>query len=264
MRSGRDTDAVVAAPPARPEGHSIFAFPAGARTGKAWHALFEHLDLQAGEEDIRKAVESMLDRHDFGREFGPAMTGMVQTALTSPLGPDGVRLSTVGAESCARELDFVFACKHFRTAEFRALLIDPASGLHASFAGASASLRDRDIQGFMIGTIDLLFRHGERFYIIDYKSNNLGGDAGLYAPASLAAAMAREHYYLQYLIYTVAVHRYLRTRLPGYTYDTHFGGVMYLFLRGMTAGTQQGVFFDRPTGSLINALEARLFGGEVH
>ena len=76
-------------------------------------------------------------------------------------------------------------------------------------------------------------------------------------------AIAREHYYLQYLIYTVAVHRYLRTRIPGYAYEQHFGGVFYLFLRGMSAGTGEGVFFDRPSLALVNALESRLLPVEA-
>jgi exodeoxyribonuclease V beta subunit len=71
--------------------------------------------------------------------------------------------------------------------------------------------------------------------------------------------MAREHYYLQYLIYTVAAHRYLSHRLPGYSYSMHFGGAAYLFLRGIAAGT--GLFFDRPSEQLITALETALTGG---
>jgi exodeoxyribonuclease V beta subunit len=70
--------------------------------------------------------------------------------------------------------------------------------------------------------------------------------------------MAREHYYLQYSLYTLAVHRYLSRRLPDYDYERHFGGVFYLFLRGMDplSGPEYGVFHDRPERSLVTALDA--------
>lgn len=262
VHSARDTDAVVAMPPARHEGNDIYAFPAGARTGKAWHAFFEHLPFEAGPGEIADAVAAMLTRYGFAPAFQDAMTAMVQTALHTPLGPAGVTLASVDARSAARELDFVFSCEQFRTADFRALLSDPRSGLPASFAAASSSLRDRDIQGFMLGTIDLLFRHEGRFYILDYKSNTLGATSSHYAPSMLPGVMAREHYYLQYLIYTVAVHRYLRTRVPDYDYETHYGGAIYMFLRGLEAGTDNGIFFDRPSAALIAELEARLFRRE--
>ncbi len=263
VRSGKDTDAVVTGPAVEPEGDSIFAFPSGARTGKAWHTFFEHLNFQSGEGAVRDAVGHMLARYGFDAAFGEAMTAMVQTVLHTPLGPAGIRLAALDAASCVRELDFVFGCNRFQTAAFRAMLAQPESGLPPEFARASASLRDRDMAGFMIGTIDLLLRHDGRYYIIDYKSNNLGAAPDRYDPPVLPGVLAREHYYLQFLLYTIAVHRYLRTRITGYTYDTHMGGVLYLFLRGMQAATQNGVFFCRPPAALVDALESRLFGKEV-
>ena len=75
--------------------------------------------------------------------------------------------------------------------------------------------------------------------------------------------MAHHHYFLQYHLYVVAVHRYLEARLPGYDYDAHFGGVFYLFVRGMAPGRGEnaGVFTDRPSRALVLALSA-LFAGE--
>jgi exodeoxyribonuclease V beta subunit len=259
VRSGRDTDAVVVAPSVQPEGRSIMAFPAGARTGKAWHAFFEHLEFDAGDQAVKEAVDRMLERHGFEMAFSPAMCTMVRTVLDTPLGPEGVRLASIATHQCARELDFVFACERFRTAELRALMGDHQSAFPDACVAAAATLRDRDMHGFMVGTIDLLLEASGRYYIIDYKSNRLGETAGHYAPIVLGNAIAHEHYYLQYLIYTVAVHRYLRTRVPDYSYEKHMGGVMYLFLRGMRPGTQDGVFFTRPPLGLITDLEVRLF-----
>lgn len=112
------------------------------------------------------------------------------------------------------------------------------------------------------GFIDLVFRWQGRFYVLDYKSNYLGDTAADYAPDALARAMLDHRYDLQYQLYTLALHRYLKTRVPDYDYERHIGGVYYLFLRGMQGadsnGDEQhganGVFYCRPDVQLINEL----------
>ena len=117
------------------------------------------------------------------------------------------------------------------------------------------------LRGYMKGFIDLVFEADGRFWLVDYKSNWLGAEAAAYRGERLAAVMAREAYMLQYLIYTVALHRYLRQRLPDYRYERHFGGVFYLFLRGMTpTAPDQGVFRTRPAPELVEALDRLLAG----
>jgi exodeoxyribonuclease V beta subunit len=71
--------------------------------------------------------------------------------------------------------------------------------------------------------------------------------------------MAREHYMLQYHLYAAALHLHLRARLPGYDCGRHFGGVYYLFLRGIDP-KRPGVFFDRPAPERIEALAKFLVG----
>ena len=114
----------------------------------------------------------------------------------------------------------------------------------------------------MRGFIDLVFEHEGKFFVVDFKSNHLGSYASDYAPALLTAPMVDHHYYLQYHLYVTALHRHLTARRSGYDYDRDFGGVHYLFLRGMAphhpAGT--GVFFDRPSRVFIEAL-SELFEG---
>jgi exodeoxyribonuclease V beta subunit len=80
--------------------------------------------------------------------------------------------------------------------------------------------------------------------------------------------MQRAHYGLQALLYTVALHRYLRWRLPSYEPGVHLGGVLYLFIRGMlgaatpvVAGHPCGVFSWKPPSALVVALDAVLEDG---
>jgi exodeoxyribonuclease V beta subunit len=140
---------------------------------------------------------------------------------------------------------------------------DPLAGYAARLADP---LLRRTIRGFMTGSIDLVARTGDRYTVVDYKTNRLAAPgeeltAWHHRPAALAAEMERAHYGLQALLYSVALHRYLRWRLRGYEPERHLAGVRYLFLRGMTGpetpvvdGTACGVFAWRPSGVLVAAL----------
>jgi exodeoxyribonuclease V beta subunit len=118
------------------------------------------------------------------------------------------------------------------------------------------------VQGMLKGFIDLVFEFAGRFYLLDWKSNLLASRIEDYNAAALAGEIRRRHYYFQYQLYTVALDRYLRLRVPGYRYERHFGGVYYLFLRGIDpAHPQSGIYRDRLSEPLACAL-ARLLIGE--
>ncbi|MDE2288664.1 MAG: PD-(D/E)XK nuclease family protein, partial [Burkholderiales bacterium] len=130
---------------------------------------------------------------------------------------------------------------------------------HAELALDAATLR-----GYMKGFIDLVFVHRGRWWIADWKSNHLGYDAAAYARPALALAMAEHGYHLQYLLYTVALHRYLRNRLPDYDYERDVGGCLWLFIRGArdawrsahgAPGDVPGVFVERVPLVLVEALD---------
>jgi exodeoxyribonuclease V beta subunit len=150
---------------------------------------------------------------------------------------------------------------------------DPLAGYAERLA--DPTLR-RDVRGYLTGSIDLVVRLPDaRFAIVDYKTNWLGRwdeplSAWDYRPVALAAEMERFHYGLQALLYSAALHRYLRWRLPGYVPERDLAGVHYLFLRGMLgAGTpvvddsRCGVFSWHPPGALVAALSDVLDGREV-
>ena len=115
------------------------------------------------------------------------------------------------------------------------------------------------LAGMMTGLIDLLYRYNDQYFIIDYKSNFLGFLPDDYQPELLAEAMLYHHYALQFLIYTIATHRMLKNSLPDYDYEHHFGGIHYLFLRGMDGSSRNGIYSHRPDISLVTELD-RLLG----
>ncbi len=157
----------------------------------------------------------------------------------APVSREGLRLGRL----TARRLASVFS-------DF------PSDAVPKSYADRVARLSFLPLVGFLKGYIDLVYRHDGRFYVVDYKSNHLGDTIEDYAAAALPDAMARGHYYLQYHLYSLAVHRWLRQRLPDYDYARHFGGVYYLFLKGMTpkGGKDYGVFYERPPAGRLERL----------
>ena len=111
--------------------------------------------------------------------------------------------------------------------------------------------------GLLTGFIDLLFKHEDKFYILDWKSNYLGDDLSYYdGEDKMKAAMNEGNYHLQYLIYSVAVKNYLEQRIPDFNYEEHFGGVIYVFLRGARKEQQSGIYTNRPTLEQVEKLEA--------
>jgi len=252
--------AEAAAPAAGAPAVGIHAFPRGPRAGTMLHALFERLDFDAAPDAVRAAAEDALAEHGFDARWAPAIADLAARVLATPLSASDptLRLAAIPRARRADEMEF-----HYPLARIG------AEGLAAVFRahGAALSLTDlpetigrlrfSPLRGFMKGYVDLVFEHGGRYAIVDYKSNWLGPSAEFYSPPRIAEEMARANYALQYHIYTVALHRFLRYRLgAAYEYDRDFAGVYYLFVRGMApeTGPALGVFHDRPARALIEAL----------
>jgi exodeoxyribonuclease V beta subunit len=163
------------------------------------------------------------------------------------------------------EMPFTFPLKRLAPADLQAVFA--AAGI---FDGDPAiehwadRLRFSPVHGHMKGFIDLWFRCNDRFYVLDWKTNYLGPSLADYGGAQLAAAMLEGDYHLQYHLYVLALHLYLKRRIVGYRYERHFGGALYLFVRGMNPLQKPGagIFRHRPDADVIRHLEARLVDRE--
>ncbi|MCP5418772.1 MAG: exodeoxyribonuclease V subunit beta [Chromatiaceae bacterium] len=241
----------------------IFRFPRGARAGSALHAVFERLDFTTCTRmQLASLVEDQLAGHGIDAQWCQVVCAMVERVLDAPLDPaQEIYLRQVAVEHRLVELGFYFPIDRINGAGLSRLLLQHGFAGDEVLRQALQRLDFSDIQGFMKGFIDLVFESGGRFYLLDYKSNWLGDRLSDYGRPQMAQAMTRERYYLQYLLYTLALHRYLRNRISGYSYDAHFGAVIYLFLRGVAAdgGAGTGIYYDRPDVALIEALD-RYFG----
>lgn len=243
----------------------------GRETGDCLHDILEHIDFRADRGDWMPVIAKGLARYGMDPGLADGIAHGLVEVLATPLdGPGGaVRLRDVGLSDRRSELAFEFPVHDDDGAAVpsrvgRAMLAAPFRDLPGGALDPDYWLRVRALpfpafHGFLRGFVDLVFRVGDRWYLLDYKSNHLGATREAYDAAAMAAAMAEGHYYLQYHLYAVALHRFLAWRLPGYRYQDHFGGVFYLFLRGMPGGAgggDTGVFRDVPPRERIEALSA--------
>ncbi|QQS53049.1 MAG: exodeoxyribonuclease V subunit beta [Candidatus Competibacteraceae bacterium] len=244
----------------------IFEFPRGARAGVCLHTLFERLDFtQSEDERLEALVGRTLESHGLdAEEWTPVVADLARRVLVTPLNPAGLRLARVTPDRRLNELEFTYPLANLRADALRRVL-EQHGYATGPFREMIETLEFNPLRGYMKGFIDLVFEADGQFWLVDYKSNWLGAEPAAYRRERLDEAMAREAYLLQYLIYTVALHRYLRLRLPNYDYEQHFGGVFYLFLRGMdpALGPACGVFHDRPAAALVAALDALMTTGNT-
>jgi exodeoxyribonuclease V beta subunit len=247
---------------AAPGARGIFAFPRGAHAGKCLHTIFEQVDFSdLVRPELERLIAKELAAHAFEGGWVRAVADMVEAVAATPLDASGMRLDRIRRSKRLDELEFYYPIAGLSDAVFRQVLLQ--WGFPDDIRESIGKLTFAPAQGYMRGFIDLVFEHEGRYYLADYKSNWLGASVQAYRQPQLAKAMARDAYYLQYLVYCVALHRYLGSRVRGYRYAAHFGGVRYLFVRGMRphSGHNCGVYADCPPEDLIHALDAYLANG---
>ncbi|MGY4043023.1 exodeoxyribonuclease V subunit beta [Aeromonas hydrophila] len=234
---------------------SIFTFPKGARPGTLLHSLFETIDFQsAGGDSLAEHIATLLAKDGFDESWAQVLQQQVEAVLDTPLETgfgEPVRLRDLAPERKQVELEFFLPMGRVTAPALTALCQQ-----HDPLSRGNKPLSFATVQGMLKGFIDLVFEWQGRWYLLDYKSNHLGMSPADYSRPALEQAMAEHRYDLQYQLYSLALHRLLALRLPGYDFEQHFGGVFYLFLRGMPQG---GIFHTRPSRELVQGLD-RLFG----
>jgi len=237
--------------------------PAGATFGNLMHDLLEHLSFSRISSDKERAlseITAVCNRYGIdspSEEIYRLLSSVVDTPLASPAVareiPVGFALNSLDDRCCLKEMPYYLRFDSLLTSEISDLLhSDPAV----------APLSAKNMQGYLNGFIDLVFEYGGQYFLCDYKTNFLGNYVDDYRPEALVGAMQAHNYGLQYWLYTVVLNRYLTARLPAYSYTSDFGGVIYLFLRGMSpASPGSGVYFTKPEYSVLQALDGLLGGG---
>ena len=233
--------------------------PSGTAFGNAIHAIMEECDYKASLDTLTLKVQEQGIREETAVQGTAKMLFHVLNAPIPDCDGGTFKLSEIAPEKKKCEFEFLYEFgSKFNTRE----LFDFARSCFAKkFNINCAPIKDGSAvfdNGFFNGSIDLFFQHGGKFYIIDWKTNKLSS-IKRYSETLLPCAMADSCYYLQYMIYTTALFKYLRERMSNYTderelYDSCFGGIRYIFLRG-TYEKGHGVFSDRLSYEDLKKLE---------
>ncbi len=270
-------------------GNIRFALRGSADTGQCLHGIYEEISLNPalyfsatdGEKAMANLVERQLTQYGLLKQYKEkpeeavlqiqqVKEWMLQTLAINLTMPSATTSAVPSlqelfkAKSVLPELKFDFALGSKGIASIKDAInpVLQAAGL----AGIHVPSKS-ELQGFMNGAIDLVFIHDKKVYVLDYKSNTLGKSPRFYQHPDMSACMQTSRYDLQYMIYSVAVHRYFKARFASqYAFDNDsglsFGGVFYLFVRGMgIAGHDDlGIWYHRPQREHIEHLDAALNG----
>lgn len=238
---------------------SIFTFPRGARPGTFLHSLFEEIEFTqlATTEENTQIILGLMESEQLDEEWLPILQQLIDTVLATPLDSKSLLLNQKAPSQRLVEMEFLLPIE-----VLSAPALNRVIQRHDPLSAKAGDLGFQTVQGMLKGFIDLVFEHQGKYYVLDWKSNHLGDDVTHYHGEALKSAMADHRYDLQYQIYALALHRFLRSRLANYDYEQHFGGVYYLFLRGMDGQSDHGIFAAKPTLEFLQEMD-RLIDGQA-
>ncbi|WP_068032908.1 UvrD-helicase domain-containing protein [Nocardia mexicana] len=250
--------------------------PYGAEFGTLVHGVLELVDTDAPDlaTEVRARCAHAIE--ELMADIDPdALASALLAVLHTPLGNGS--LAAISSRDRLNEMDFELPLAGGDTPRAERVTLRSIAALlrrhlpeddpFASYADQLDTIDDSVLRGYLTGSIDAVLRvPGPRFVVVDYKTNRLGTDdltVAHYTRERMAAEMMRSHYPLQAILYSAALHRYLRWRLPDYSPGRHLGGISYLFVRGMIGPETPpgcGVFDWDPPVALVEELSDLLAG----
>jgi exodeoxyribonuclease V beta subunit len=212
---------------------------------------------------MQTLVAEKLVQYGFDESWQDTIFDMIKKVISVPLHPEqkDLTLSSIPENNKVSELEFYFPLQTLSSENLKNIFLKYGNeNLPKDFPEQIENLHFDPARGFMRGFIDLVFQFQDSFYLIDWKSNFLGTNVEDYHHEKLDTVMSEEYYHLQYLLYTVAFDKYLSKQVSNYHYKKHFGGVFYLFLRGIAPekGSAFGIYRSRPSEKLIHGLSQNL------
>ncbi|MFA0255935.1 exodeoxyribonuclease V subunit beta [Vibrio breoganii] len=239
---------------------TMFNFPRGARPGTFLHTLFEEVEYteSAFTADNEEIIKQLLIKEQLDEEWLPVLQEMIDKVLNTDLDGNGIKLSEKQPQQRLVEMEFLLPIQILSAQRFNAI-----THKYDSLTAQAGDLGFAPVEGMLKGFIDLVFEHQGKYYVLDWKSNHLGDSAEDYHQKSLDEAMIGHRYDAQYQVYALALHRFLKSRVQDYSYETHFGGCFYLFVRGMDGSGDYGVFHAKPSQQMLEELDAHIRGEEA-
>ena len=247
----------------------IFSLPGGTKIGTCWHEILEKIPFDANEEYIQKLTDKTLLNYGFklfddkkNIDTSAIVADMINKTLkfelSSPNG-DSFSLSQVKADKRLSEWEFYFSLSN---AKESTLAIKQVLEKHwkdcrdkKPFIDAMKDWNMPIPEDYLKGYLDLVFSHNDFYYIVDWKSNLIERNKENFSREGILQEMENAGYYLQYLLYSSVLHQYLKETLQeNYSWQNNFGGVKYIFLRGIACGAASPIFEDRPSEQLLDEL----------
>ena len=257
---GKDLDAVageieeISQVQSSPSGE-IFEFPSGAQAGNFMHQVFEEIDFSdSGQWEV--VTIRALKKFGFDpQRWLPVILRMLDKVVSQNLNGE-FSLSEISMNDRVEEMEFYFPIKKGQF--FHLIESLPQESLLSRYLQrvGQEQLLEIESEGFLKGLMDLVFRYKGKYYLLDWKSNRLNGHEDGFSKHGIEAEMMDHHYILQYHIYLVGLLRFLKSRIHDFDYSIHFGGVYYLFVRGIGSDSSKGIFYDLPDEDLLKRLDA--------
>ncbi len=237
-------------------GEKVFLheFPKGSEAGNCLHGVLEKL-IENKEPDV-KVIDSFLRMYGINYSYKKDVIRMIEEVKNAYFRSDDLKfsLADVKKENMISELDFHFSFDKFVSEKFEEIICEDAPGLHVR-----NTISEISITGFMKGFADMVFFHEGKYFILDWKSNYLGDYASDYSEEKLIQSMRSSKYAVQLYIYTFALYKLLKIRNKDFSYDD-FGGFFYVYLRGVSAGSSNGIYYYRPSFDAVKKIEKELSG----
>ena len=248
-----------------------FSFERGANAGSFLHGVLENIDLQKPEQ-LAEVITQQSIWFGIGEQWHDCLENWLTDVLLAPFNVEAeaeqvpeqvpetntqtpsISLSKLSAKQVKVEMEFHMPLHEVKVGDFNRII-------NQYFKHHARDYQFEQLNGMIKGFIDLMFEYDGKFYVADYKSNHLGDSYDNYHYLAMEQAMTGHNYHLQAILYTLALHRWLKHKLPNYDYNTHVGGAYYLFIRGMSQVVPgNGVYFVLPEKAMIEALDDLFLG----
>lgn len=230
-------------------------FPRGAVSGTFLHYLFKKIDFNRPL--YQQYISDLLTQKGIKAIWLPMIMHWIKSIITLPLDGYSLSLKQLTPASRYAELSFYLPID----AVVQAHKLDRICKHYDPLSARCPPLDFLQFRGMLKGYIDLVFRWQGRYFLLEYKTNWLGEDSDAYTRPAIEQAMITHRYVLQYQLYALALHRFLGHRLLDYNYQRDFGGIYYLFMRGIDlAQPENGLFYCRPDIVLIEELNNLFIG----
>ena len=254
---------------------SPFSFERGANAGSFLHGVLENIDLQQPEQ-LAQVITQQSTWFGIGEEWHGCLENWLNDVLLAPFNAKAesesntqalketdtqtatqtpsLSLSQLSTKQVKVEMEFHMPLHEVKVGDFNRII-------NQYFKQHARDYQFEQLNGMIKGFIDLMFEFEGKFYVADYKSNHLGDSYDSYHYLAMEQAMTGHDYHLQAILYTLALHRWLKYKLPNYDYHMHIGGAYYLFIRGMSQiEPGNGVYFVLPEKPMIEALDDLFLG----